>query len=179
MRRLLTPLHPPAPSRQLRRRAAGRAITARLVLTIGAAALLLLGSTGTAAAHTELIGATPGPGETSAPGISRIDLVFAGLEPGGPDRVELRDPTGRPVPAQTTIDGNHLTVHTAPLAVGIYQLDYAITAPDGHPSLGGFYVDVAAPGTGGPPLTLILLGVIALAVLAAGAPLLGRIARRT
>ncbi len=70
-------------------------------------------------------------------------------------------------------------MHTAPLAAGVYQLDYTITAPDGHPSLGGFYVNVAAPGAGGPPLTPILLGVIALAVLAAGAPLLGRIARRT
>lgn len=178
MRRLLTPPQPRAPHSRPRRRRAARAVATRLVLAIGVAALLLIGTTGTAAAHTELITATPGPGDTSAPGLTRIDLVFAGLNPTGPDRVELRDPTMHPLPDQTTIAGNHLTVQTAPLAAGVYQLAYTITAPDGHASVGGFYLDVVGPGTAGPPLTPILLGVIALAVLAASAPLLGSTVRR-
>lgn len=179
MRRLLTPPQPRAPHSRPGRRSATRRVATRLVLAIGFGTVLLIASTGTAAAHTELIAATPGPGDTSAPGLTRIDLVFAGLNPAGPDRVELHDPTGHPLPDQSTITGNHLTVHTAPLAAGVYQLAYTITAPDGHTSVGGFYLNVVAPGTAGPPRTPILLGVIALAVLAASAPLLGSAVRRT
>ena len=159
-----------------------------LVVAAGATmVLLLLGLTGPpAAAHTELIQGSPGPGQQVGGTVDFVDLAFLDAVSAVTVTVTL---DGVEVPGAMTADEGRI-VHfqfDAPLdAAGRYELSYALTAADGDRIQSGYSFDYepsspAPQRIGTPPahdqgsdtLTLAAAAVLAL-VAVVGAVLLGR-----
>jgi methionine-rich copper-binding protein CopC len=112
--------------------------------------LALLGSTGSAAAHNELIGSDPPDGATLATSPARVSLTFSlPARPGfstvivtGPDSSQWQAGP----PAET---GAVVSVPVRPLGpAGQYTIAYQVLSADGHPVRGAVRFTLTTPGPG-------------------------------
>ena len=117
----------------------------RVTLTLVLALWLVLGFSLHAGAHTELLGASPGPGAQVTGDLGRVELVFSDeLRALGSDVVVL-DPSGAPVrTGPAAVLGAAVVVTIPELAPGEHELLYRVTGVDGHPIVGRYEFIVAA-----------------------------------
>ena len=112
---------------------------------------VVMGTTGTADAHTELVGSSPAPGATVATPVQRVTLDFE--EPPstrvlqvaviGPDGRDLVRGTPRLLGARVIADVRR------PTRPGSYEISYRVAAADDHPETGSvrFTISRAASST--------------------------------
>ncbi len=131
-------------SRPPRRRWSGRAVAAVLALVV--VLLGQLAGASTAAAHAELVSATPADGTVLDRPPSQVTLTFTeavNLVSGG---LQLLDPDGTAVPTpEPVVEGD--TVRwpmPAALPDGGYLVDWRVVSADGHPVSGAFSFAVGA-----------------------------------
>lgn len=101
---------------------------------VGVVALAWGVLTSPAHAHTEILRAVPGPGESAEVGLGSLVVTF--LDPVAPDAsVTITGPDGRPVTTsapQLDADRRQLDTSFAPLDdLGDYEVTVAFMAPDG------------------------------------------------
>jgi methionine-rich copper-binding protein CopC len=116
---------------------------AAVALAIGAGLLGLAGPVRPAAAHTELLQASPGPGQRAGGTIELIDLAF--LEPVSDAVVELAF-GGAPIEGETVVaDGTIIRFQLAdPLSEpGRYDVSYHLTSYDLDDTDGGYFFTFA------------------------------------
>lgn len=153
---------------------------------LAASLLVLVGSTGTAAAHAKLDSMTPGDGTTMAVPPTQVVLTFN--EPVGSTgaQLQVKSPTGVNVALGDiqVIDNTVTQPVGAMIETGRYQVDARIVSADGHPITvtGAFTVShaghdpnspvtpTAAPTEGNSnvvtivAMSLVMLVVVALAI---------------
>jgi methionine-rich copper-binding protein CopC len=107
----------------------------RAFAVLAASLLVLVGSTGTAAAHAKLDSMTPGDGTTMAVPPTQVVLTFN--EPVGSTGAELqvKSPSGVNVAsgAIQVVDNTVTQPVGAMVETGRYQVDARIVSADGHP----------------------------------------------
>jgi hypothetical protein len=113
-------------------------LLAGLLLSVGAAP---------AAAHTELVASTPGPGATVNGAARDLTLTFVSqLVPEG-SQVVVRDPGGADHADSTSTLGPQARVALRPLTrPGTYTVSYRAVAADGHPITGRYEFRVSPKG---------------------------------
>lgn len=120
----------------------------RLAALVAASLLVLVGSTGTAAAHAKLESMTPSDGSTVADPPTSLVLRFNEPVGGTGAEIAVTAPSGRNFSAgrPAVVDG---TV-TQPLAVlteaGRYRVSVRIVSADGHPITASASFSVTHPG---------------------------------
>jgi copper resistance protein C len=158
----------------------------RVLAVLAATLFVLVGSTGTAAAHAKLDSMTPGDGTTMAIPPTQVVLTFN--EPVGSTgaQVQVKSPTGVNVALGDiqVVDNTVTQPVGAMIETGRYQVDARIVSADGHPITvtGGFTVShaghdpnspvtpAAAPAGGNSnvvtivAMSLVMLVVVALAI---------------
>lgn len=116
------------------------------LLPILAAVLLGLGAV-PASAHTELVGATPGPGVTVNGEMRDLTLTFVTPLVAEGSQVVVRDPRGNDLAESTGTLGQQARVLLRPLArAGTYTVSYRAVAADGHPITGDYEFRVSERG---------------------------------
>jgi methionine-rich copper-binding protein CopC len=123
-----------------------RPLLAALVL-VGA---VLLGGSGSAVAHNELIGSDPADGATVASSPARVALRFNLPVQPGFSTVTVTGPreTQWQVGAAAE-DGATVTTQLRPLgSAGEYTVAYQVLSADGHPVRGAIRFTLASPGPG-------------------------------
>ena len=113
-----------------------------LVMCVGQVALAV-----PASAHSELVGATPGPESVQDGVVSSISLTFDSELSPKSAAVVVRGPGGRDrVAGRPTALGDRLTVNVDPVrAAGLYEVSYRVVAADGHPIIGTYRFKVTRP----------------------------------
>jgi methionine-rich copper-binding protein CopC len=156
-------------------------------------ALLVLGFTGTASAHAELVSSDPKDGASLAKAPAKLILVFSEELQADGNLITVTDAKGAQVDnGDTTLDlsdPNRVTLTItlkSGLGDGAYKVDWKNMSTDGHAEEGSLSFSVGAaaaaaptalPTTGAgdiPPLAAMLLGALLLAGVGLG---LRRIAR--
>lgn len=97
----------------------------------------MAGARGPAVAHTDVLRASPSPGEEVTGPVGSVELTF--LDPVQPDvRIDVRDPSGRPVVGSAVAhseDGRRASVtFPAQDRAGDYVVEYRYVALDGDAS---------------------------------------------
>ena len=131
------------------RRRAARSLLAAAAAT-AAAAVLALGAS-PAAAHTELLGVAPGPGEVVAEGTQvTVTLTFSEAIDPAFATVVVVDAAEQVAPAEPVrVNGAEVVQAVQTLAPGDYDIRYRVVSADGHPVDGesGFSVQAAQQPT--------------------------------
>lgn len=185
MRRLLL--------RQVATLARASALLLGLALGLGLGVVALVAAP--ASAHGDLVDGSPGPGDVVAVGTSVLRLEFTALDESATPLVAVRGPSGDPVAVGAADYGEKGTIcaRSAPLEAGVNTLDYSVVSDDGDRQISSYTFEVAEDGTAVEPgacdadalaepgaaqtldemgsgtvPTIVLYGLGALAVLAAG-----------
>jgi methionine-rich copper-binding protein CopC len=125
------------------------AIVAVLVLLV-----LLVTGTAPAAAHTDLVGSTPGPGDTVSPDTNRLVLVFGGPVAEGSSQVVVLDDHGLDaVDGSAAVSGQTLEVPLRLQRSGRHEVTYRVVSEDGHAIVGTYEFDVRSAASGTAPST--------------------------
>ncbi|MZE81093.1 copper resistance CopC family protein [Streptomyces xinghaiensis] len=108
-------------------------------------ALLLLGGTPAAHAHSALKDATPAPGATVGSGTGVVALTFGALRPGAAAKVALTGPDGTQVPVGRPVvaDDSVVCAAVTPLRAGVTTLTYTVTAADGDEQTSAYQFEVS------------------------------------
>ncbi|MFY1638294.1 copper resistance CopC family protein [Solwaraspora sp. WMMB335] len=123
-----------------------------LVTVLACAAAVVALPAAAAQAHTELVAAAPGPGDTVAPGVDTIALTFGPLDGTGAQQITVTGPDDVAVPigGAVVVNAKTLCATVQPLvAVGVHTIGYQATSADGHEISGKFYFEVAGDGEDG------------------------------
>ncbi len=185
-------LHTVFGARAVRRRSVAPVLLAWSValLVIGAGSLGVAAAVAPpAAAHTDLLQASPGPGQRAGGEIDFVDLAF--LEPVSDATVDVVHDGGTVAGSMVTTDGSIIRFEfDEPLAsAGTYDVSYAMTSADLDATTGRFTFtfEPSAPqavriGTVGPEprnwVPVIATGVLIVALAGAAFLLLGRLEAR-
>ncbi|MGH3785464.1 MAG: copper resistance CopC family protein [Pseudonocardiaceae bacterium] len=117
--------------------------------------LALLGSTGLASAHNELIGSDPPEGAELATAPARVVLTFDKPVQRGFSAVTVTGPGSAPDNATqwqdgtATEDGAAVSAPVRPLGpAGQYTIAYQVLSADGHPVRGALHFTLTRPGPG-------------------------------
>ncbi|MGB7450012.1 MAG: copper resistance CopC family protein [Ornithinimicrobium sp.] len=121
------------------------------------AALILIGSAGTASAHDELTDTTPQDGAELTDDVGEVRLEFSGAIADVGSVVEVSGPEGDAAQGEVAVDGNVVVQPLASdLGPGDYSVRWRVTSQDGHPISGQFGYTLApeeAPATSAEPST--------------------------
>jgi methionine-rich copper-binding protein CopC len=107
--------------------------------------VLLLATAGSASAHSELVGSSPGEGQRPRGAVTEVTLTFE--EPVDPalTHVVLVGVRGRPKLGAISVDRSVVRVPVTPLDVaGDYRISYRAVSADGHPVQGSVDFTVSA-----------------------------------
>jgi methionine-rich copper-binding protein CopC len=121
--------------------------TIRNALLSASVAVLALGSTPPAFAHSELVGSVPAANESASGSPSELRLsfsepveqAFAKVRVTGPDKqpVKLSKPSLDPADNKVVVVGVD-----KPLAAGTFAVEWSVVSTDGHKSSGSYTFDV-------------------------------------
>ena len=129
---------------------------AGLILVTAVMATLALIGAGPASAHAARIDAAPAPNAALDAGPERVTATFNEALQTSFAAMNVVGPDGNLWSAgAATVAGPEISVEMRPLGpVGTYTVNYRVTSADGHPVSGNwtFDLDVAGPGTPGPPV---------------------------
>lgn len=117
---------------------------------MAAGALLVATATWSApaGAHGDLEQASPGPGDSVAPGTAVLGLTFSQVNRRGGHYLALLDAEERPLPvgAAVAVSASTVCAASAPLREGVHTLEYSVSDDDGHPITGRYTFEVVAGG---------------------------------
>ena len=122
----------------------GRPRLLRLSIAAAAAAALVLGPVGSAAAHDVLVGTTPAQAGTVDTAPSSVSLEFSDAPQSLGTEVVVTGPDGTAATdGAPEIAGSTVTQQLAGgLPAGTYTVEWQVTSADGHPLTGSFAFDV-------------------------------------
>ena len=133
-----------------------RRLVPRLPLALAVACLAVLGSPSGAAAHAELIRATPTPNATLAEAPGEVTIAFSEPVDAGNAFIDLLDASQVRVagvgPVRVEADGRLARAALPPLEPGVYTVSYQVVSTvDGHATTGQFSFRVDPTGAAAPP----------------------------
>lgn len=118
----------------------------RLLLTVATLGALALLAAPPAAAHSDVVGGSPGPGAELAPGAGLLRIDFGELEPEAPGYLALYDDQDHPLRVgDASVAGDSICARSEELGPGVYAVAYVVRDADGH-RLEGRYEFAVAPG---------------------------------
>ncbi len=124
----------------------------RLLLSLAWVATLLVVSAPPAAAHSSVVGGSPGPGAALAPGAALLRVDFGGLDEEAPGYLALYDDQGRPMRVgDASVAGDSVCARSEELGPGVHAIAYVVTDADGHRLEGRYEFEVAAGGEASDP----------------------------
>ena len=123
-----------------------------VVLSVLVTAVVTTGAltAGPAAAHTDLVAATPGAGDQVALAPDQVVLVFTEEVSPRASQVVVRAPDGTSVQDTVTVSADTVTVPVLATGPGEYEVLYRVTSADGHPVLGRYSYEVTGAGSASP-----------------------------